>query len=46
MRIAKANAILKRSVNKLFAVENTYHVTNQIDKASHKEVASSSPAVL
>ena len=27
-------------------VENTYHDTNQTDKASHKEIASSSPAVL
>ena len=40
VRIAKTNAILKRPVNKLFAVENTYHDTNQTDKASHKEIAS------
>ena len=46
VRIAKTNTILKRPVNKLFAVENTYHDTNQIDKASHKEIVSSSPAVL
>ena len=46
VRIAKTNTILKRSVNKLFAVENIYHNTNQIDKASHKEIASSSPAAL
>ena len=46
VRIAKTNTILKRPVNKLFAVENTYHDTNQTDKASHKEIASPSPAVL
>ena len=33
IRIAKTNAILKRPVNKLFPVENTYHSTNQRDKA-------------
>ena len=32
MRIAKINTILKRSVNKLFAVENKYHDTNQTAK--------------
>ena len=46
MRIEKINATLKCPVNKLFAVENTYHDTNQTDKASHKEIASPSPAVL
>ena len=46
VRIAKANTILKRPAYKLFAVENTYHGTNQTDKASHKEIASPSPAVL
>ena len=46
VRITKTNTILKRPVNKLFAVENTYHDTNQTDKASHKEIASSSHAVL
>ena len=39
MRIAKTNTILKRPVNKLFAVENTYD-TKQTDKVSHKEMAS------
>ena len=43
MRIAKINTILKCPVNKLFAVENTYHDTNQTDKASHKEIASPLP---
>ena len=46
VRIAKTNAILKCSVNKLFAVENTYHDTNQVDKASHKTIAFPSPAAL
>ena len=32
-RIAKTNTILKNPVKKLFAVENTYHDTNQTDKA-------------
>ena len=46
VRITKTNTILERPVNKFFAVENTYHDTNQTDKASHKEIASPSPAVL
>ena len=33
VRIAKTNAILKRPVNKLFRVKNTYHDTIKIDKA-------------
>ena len=31
MRIAKTNTFLKRPVDKVFAVENTYHDTNQTD---------------
>ena len=46
VRIANTKTILKRQVNKLFAVEKTYHDINQTDKASHKEIASPSPAVL
>ena len=46
VRITKTNTILKRPVNKLFVVENTYHDTNQTDKASYKEIASPSPTVL
>ena len=46
VRIAKTNTMLKRPVNKIFAVENTYHDTNQADKASNKEIASLSPATL
>ena len=33
VRIAKTNTILKRPVNKLFPVKNTYQDTNQTDKA-------------
>ena len=33
MRIAQTNTILKRPLKKLFAVKNTYHDTNQADKA-------------
>ena len=39
VRLAKTNTILKRPVNKLFAVESTYHDFKQADKIS-------SPAVL
>ena len=46
VRIAKTNTILKRPVNKLFAVENTYHETNQTDKTRHKEITSPSPDLL
>ena len=44
VRIAKTIRILKRPVNKLFAVENTHHDTNQTDKASNREITSPSPA--
>ena len=43
VRITKTNTILKRPLNKLFAVENTYYDTNQTDKASHREIASPFP---
>ena len=46
VRIAKTNTILKRPVNKLFAVENIYHDTNQTDKVSHREIASLFPYCL
>ena len=46
VRIAQTNTILKRPVNKLFAVENTYHDINQTDRAIHEETASPSPPVL
>ena len=38
VRIAKTSTILKCPVNKLFAVENKYHDTEQTDKVSHKEI--------
>ena len=40
MRIAKT--VLKLPESKLLAAENTCHDTNQTDKASHKEITSSS----
>ena len=36
-KIKKANAILKRPVNKLFPTECTCHDTNQIDKAGEQK---------
>ena len=38
VRIAKTNTIFKRPVNKLFAVENRYHETNQTDKAREQKL--------
>ena len=38
MRIKKANAILKRLVNKLFPTEYTYHDNNQIDKPREQKL--------
>ena len=37
MKDAKANTILKRPINKLFTVENTYD-TNKIDKAREQNL--------
>ena len=37
VRIAKTNTIPKRPVKKLFAVDNTYHETNQTDKAREQK---------
>ena len=37
MKNTKANKILKRSINKLFTVENTYD-TNQRDKAREQNL--------
>ena len=39
MRIKKANAILKRPVNKLFPIEYTYHDTNQTNKARKRKLS-------
>ena len=38
MTIKRANAILKRPVNKLFVTEYTYHDTNQTDKAREQKL--------
>ena len=38
VRIKKANAILKRTVNKLFPIEYTNHDTNQADKAREQKL--------
>ena len=38
VRIAKTNVILKHLVNKLFPTENTYHDTNQTDKAREQKL--------
>ena len=38
VRTKKANAILKRPVNKLFPIEYTYHDTNQTDKAREQKL--------
>ena len=38
VRIAKANAILKRPVNKLFTTENTYHDTQKTYKAREQKL--------
>ena len=37
MRIAKTNKIRKRSVNKLFYIENTYQDTNQTGTAREQK---------
>ena len=39
MRAKKANAILKRSLNKPFSTEHIYHNTNQIDKARKQNLS-------
>ena len=38
VRITKTNTILKRPVNQLFTVKNTYHDTNQKDKAREQKL--------
>ena len=38
MRTKKANAILKRPVNKLFPTEYIYHYNNQIDKPRERKL--------
>ena len=38
MRKVKTSAILKRPLNKLFTVKNTYHDANQTDKAREQKL--------
>ena len=38
VRIGKTNTILKRAVNKLFPIENTYQDTNQKNKAKEQKL--------
>ena len=38
MRTEKANTIFKRSVNKLFSTEYTYHDTKQTDNARKQKL--------
>ena len=38
VRIAKTNTILKRPVNKLFSIENTYQETNQAGTAREQKL--------
>ena len=38
VKIKKANAILKRPINKLLSAEYTYHDTNQTDKARKQKL--------
>ena len=38
VRIEKTNTILKRAVNKLFPIENTYQDTNQKNKAKEQKL--------
>ena len=44
MKDAKANTILKRPINKLFTVENTYD-TNQTDKAMEQNLRREAAAI-
>ena len=36
VRITNTNTFLKLPIRKLFAVENTYHVTNETDEAKEQ----------
>ena len=38
VKIAKSNTIFKHPINKFFTVENTYHDTNQTDKAKEQKL--------
>ena len=43
VRMAKTNTILKRPVNKLFTVENTYYNTDQTNKAREQKLRREAP---
>ena len=45
LRNKKANAILKRPVNKLFPIEYTYKDTNQTDKAKEQKLRWEAPVI-
>ena len=38
VKSAKTNTILKRSINKFFTIENTYHDTDQTDKTKEQKL--------
>ena len=38
VRMTKTNTIIRRLINKLFTVKNTYHDTNQTDKAREQKL--------
>ena len=38
VKIAKTNEILKRPINKLFRIENTYHDFNQTEKEKEQKL--------
>ena len=38
VKTAKTDTILKHPINKLFTIENTYHDTNQTDKAKEQKL--------
>ena len=45
MRIAKTNTILKRPLNKLFTVENTYNDTDQTGEAMGQKLRREAGAI-
>ena len=38
VKMAKTNTILKRAVNEIFTVKNTYHDNDQTDKAKEQKL--------
>ena len=45
VRIVNTNATLKHPINKLFSFENTYHDTNQTDKAREQKLRREAPVI-